>query len=361
LAGGIGARGALKNNRHICDPPLPASRPAIANPENKTVTTMRKIFFLLLLLQFSLAGISQQSLQVQHGDKGMYLVHTVAPKENWYSVGRLYAISPKEIASFNGNDMSKGLTIGQTVMIPLTGANFSQATAASGRPVYYTVGEKEGLYRVSLKNNKVLMADLRKWNSLKSDAIATGQKLIVGYLGAAQAAPAGSSTPVAVTPSTTEAPGTSVPPRKDTVVKTVRTPADEAVVPARKVEVVPTPAPAASTPRTASSDGRGGFFRQQYEQQAKAGTSKDATVASGIFKTASGWQDLKYYILVDGAEPGTLVKVSNPANGKTIYAKVLGGMSGIRQNAGFDVRISNAAANVLETGDAEKFQVRVQY
>jgi hypothetical protein len=36
-------------------------------------------------------------------------------------------------------------------------------------------------------------------------------------------------------------------------------------------------------------------------------------------------------------------------------------MSGIRQNAGYDVRISNAAANVLELSDTDKFIVRVNY
>jgi LysM repeat protein len=322
---------------------------------------MRKIFFLFLLLNSAITVFSQQQLQVQQNEKGLYLAHTVAPKENWYSVGRLYDISPKEIAAFNKTEMTKGLTIGQTIMIPLTAANFIQSSVAGGRPVYYTVGEKEGLYRVSLKNNKVLMADLRKWNNLKTDAITTGQKLIVGYIGAPQAGPSVASNPVS-TPPVVETQNPPTLPRRDTSVKTEVPKGEDNGAPApKKVEVVPTPMPAVSTPRTASTDGKGGYFRTQYEQQSKGGTSKDATVTSGIFKTASGWQDSKYYLLMEGVEPGTLVKVSNPATGKTIYAKVLGGMSGIRQNAGFDIRISNAAANVLETGDAEKFQVRVQY
>jgi LysM repeat protein len=319
---------------------------------------MRKIFLLLLLLNTAIIGFSQQDLQVQHNEKGMYLLHTVIPKENWYSVGRLYAIPPKEIAAFNSADMTKGLTIGQTVMIPLTAANFSQSGSASGRAVYYTVGEKEGLYRVSLKNNKVLMADLRKWNNLKTDAIATGQKLVVGYLGAAQAGPAVASAPVNTAPAPEKQDPPALP-RKDAQVKTDAPQTEDNGAPAKKVEVVPTPAAVVSTPRSATNDGRGGYFRSQFEQQSKSG--KEATVSSGIFKTASGWQDTKYYLLMEGVEPGTLVKITNPANGKAIYAKVLGGMSGIRQNTGFDIRISNAAATVLETGDAEKFQVRVQY
>jgi hypothetical protein len=36
-------------------------------------------------------------------------------------------------------------------------------------------------------------------------------------------------------------------------------------------------------------------------------------------------------------------------------------MSGIMQNAGYDVRISNAAASALDISDTEKFIVRVNY
>ncbi|RYY66021.1 MAG: LysM peptidoglycan-binding domain-containing protein [Chitinophagaceae bacterium] len=323
---------------------------------------MKKLTLLFLSICFSIVAFCQELL-VQSGDKGLYVVHTVAPKENFYSVGRLYAISPKEIAAFNNVDMTHGLSIGQSIQIPLTAANFSQASAAQGRPVYYVVGEKEGLYRVSLKNGKVLMADLRKWNHLSSDAISTGQKLIVGYLGAAQAAPATVSAPASHPPASTPVTHDPVPRRDSTAVKPVtpveRPTADSGA--ARPVQVVPTPAPSSQAPRTAVKDGQGGAFRGAWEQQVKSGTSRDASVVSGIFKTASGWQDTKYYLLIDGVEPGSIVKVSSPSTGKFIYAKVLGGMSGIRQNQGYDIRISNAAASVLDAGDSEKFTVRIQY
>ncbi|HYO22643.1 MAG TPA: peptide-binding protein, partial [Flavisolibacter sp.] len=88
---------------------------------------------------------------------------------------------------------------------------------------------------------------------------------------------------------------------------------------------------------------------------------KDDMVTAGIFKTASGWQDAKYYALIDGVEPGTIIRIVNPNNNKAIYAKVLDKMTGIRQNQGYNVRISNAAATALEVTDAEKFIVRVNY
>jgi hypothetical protein len=114
--------------------------------------------------------------------------------------------------------------------------------------------------------------------------------------------------------------------------------------------------------QTAVTDGSGGFFRTHYEQQVKSHSSRiDETASAGIFKTASGWQDAKYYVLIDKVEPGTIIRIINPTNNKSVYAKVLGEMSGIRQNQGYDLRMSNAAASALEVTDTDKFIVRVIY
>jgi hypothetical protein len=120
---------------------------------------------LLILFACCTTWLFSQSLLVQSSDKGLYLDHTVVAKESFFSIGRYYHVAPKDIADFNGLDMEKGLAIGKKVKIPLNSTNFSQSTSTK-RPVYYVVGAKEGLYRVSLKNNNVLMADLRKWNKL---------------------------------------------------------------------------------------------------------------------------------------------------------------------------------------------------
>ncbi|HET7898542.1 MAG TPA: LysM peptidoglycan-binding domain-containing protein, partial [Flavisolibacter sp.] len=141
---------------------------------------MKKFLFLTFVL-FLCRGVFAQEMIVQHNAKGAYIAHLVSPKENFYSLGRMYNVPPKDIAAFNGLQMEHGLNIGQTVNIPLTSQNFSQAST-TGHPVYYVVGQKEGLYRVSVNNNKVLMANLRKWNNLATDVIAPGQKLVVGYL-----------------------------------------------------------------------------------------------------------------------------------------------------------------------------------
>ena len=53
--------------------------------------------------------------------------------------------------------------------------------------------------------------------------------------------------------------------------------------------------------------------------------------------------------------------LKNPNNNKAIYAKVLDKVSGIRQNDGYDLRMSNAAAIALDIADTDKFFVRVIY
>ena len=56
---------------------------------------MKKIFFLTFVLLFGRIAFSQE-LIIHRGAKGPFLTHTVAPKENFYSLGRLYNIPPKE-------------------------------------------------------------------------------------------------------------------------------------------------------------------------------------------------------------------------------------------------------------------------
>jgi LysM repeat protein len=332
--------------------------------KNKKYIQMKKSLILLLFSFLSYIGFAQHTLQVQSTAKGMYVSHTVSPKENFYSVGRLYNISPKDIAAFNNLDMNKGLNVGQTISIPLSAANYNQKSA-KGIPVYYVVGEKEGLYRVSLKNNTVLMANLRKWNNLKSDNISTGQKLIVGYLNTTGEIPANNA--VAAKPDVSAQPANESVVQKQEVKKEVvqAPPVQQPVQP--KAEPVTEKKPVnnnanAAQPAHTLAVGGSGYFKSQFEQQSRArNAGVNNTVTSGIFKTQSGWQDAKFYALIDKVDPGTIIQITNPTNNKIIYAKVLGEMSGIRQNQGLELRISSAAAAALEITDAEKFIVKVAY
>ena len=319
---------------------------------------MKKILPLAAILLCSFMVFAQTELVVHSGEQGLYVQHKVAPKETFYSLGRLYHLSPKEIESFNGLDMNKGLTIGQSVKIPLNGSNFSQSVS-SGKPVYYVVGTGEGLYRVSLKNSNVLMADLRKWNKLSNDQIKPGQRLIVGFL-----LPSQESNQIVQVTKEPEVKQQPMEQKQEPVAQKQET-ITMKEEPGKQEPKERTDQPVTRTVSNVSvNDGSGGYFKSQFNLQIKSQPVKaDQAASAGIFKTSSGWQDAKYYALIDNVEPGTIIKVVNPTNNKAIYAKVLGEMSGIRQNQGYDVRISNAGATALGVSEAEndKFIVRVNY
>jgi len=321
---------------------------------------MKKNLLLALILVCNTVLFAQNQLIVQNSEKGLYLDHKVAPKENFYSIGRLYHISPKDIASFNGVDMTKGLAIGQHLKIPLNASNFSQSTA-KGQPVYYVVEPKEGLYKVSHKNNDVLMADLRKWNKLPKDNVSPGDKLIIGFLVASDA---NTTIAQAKEPEVKPQDKQPVEEKKEPVASKQETAmvTKEEAPKKQEAEKRIDPPVTKQVSNVAMTDVAGGYFKPQFDLQIKTQPLKaDQTASAGIFKTSSGWQDAKYYALMDNVEPGTIIKVLNPSNNKAVFAKVLGEMSGIRQNQGYDVRISNAAASALEVSDTDKFIVRVNY
>jgi len=145
-----------------------------------------RLYLCVILMAFLGTAVSAQNLTIQHEGEKLYLNHKLAAKENWYSIGRIYNASPKEIAPFNNTTLDKGLSIGQPIRIPLTTSNFLQSGQPAVDevlvPLYHKVKEKEGLYRISQMYNKVSPEQLKTWNKMKSDELANGTDLIVGYL-----------------------------------------------------------------------------------------------------------------------------------------------------------------------------------
>jgi hypothetical protein len=81
---------------------------------------------------------------------------------------------------------------------------------------------------------------------------------------------------------------------------------------------------------------------------------------AGIFKSTSGWQDGKYYALMNNVPIGKIAKITIPSSGKSIYAKVLGQLPDMKESTGLIIRISNAAAGELGAAD-NKFNVEVRF
>jgi LysM repeat protein len=298
----------------------------------------------------------------------LHLQHTVAPKETWYSIGRIYNISPKEIAPLNTLTLDNPLNIGQQIKIPLTSTNFSQGGAKMADevyvPLYHTVQDKEWMYRVSTNFNKVPVETLEKWNNIGNDQIKPGARLIVGYLKVkkdqsvlAQKGIENIQAGSAIAARTEEVKTAPVA-RQDNIPPPVVPPQESIKKGSPTADVVAAEEkapPAKVVPVSVSGDVEGGYFKVLYEE-----AGKKSAGSAGVFKSTSGWQDRKYYALMNNIAVGTIVKVSNPSTNKIVYAKVLGQLPDMKESAGLTVRISDAAASELGAS-IPRFPVQIVY
>jgi LysM repeat protein len=285
-----------------------------------------------------------------------YLVHTVKGGETLSAIAKHFHTTTGDIMRLNGMNTKSILKVGAKIKIPpAASAKAASETASTAvpepaavvvpvpaapkketgtsQPIVHSVGEKETLYGIG-KKYKVSVPQITSWNNLKTTNIHKGQHLIVGYMtvGNAEAVPVNNTAAdTKVTPQVIAAPAVIAPQTSTAIqVKKIETPVVQ---------------------NGGSNDE--GLFASFYQK-----VGKELSGAAATFKTASGWLDKKYYVLMNNVTEGTVVKVAS--NNKTVYAKVLGPLPDIKEDSGLLVRISNAAAASLGISD-NKFPVTVHY
>jgi LysM repeat protein len=282
------------------------------------------IFFFSIIF-FSVATTTcAQPFMVQGVAPRLYIVHISQPKETLYQLAIKYNLSSAAIASYNKWTLDKKIAAKQSIKIPLTPVNFYQqitkTTQVQLTPIYHIVAAKEWAFRICANYNKLPIAHLEKWNNIKANAIKPGMKLIIGYLRRNDLqveAKENISKEHAVASSALDKST-----QKETVVKEIKTV---------------------------------GVFKTLFVDRKKtiAGTA-------GMFKSISGWQDKKYYALINKIPIGTIVKLSLPTSTKAVYAKVLGGLPIMKESKGLVIRMSDAAAKELGA-TTDRFEVEVRF
>ena len=327
-----------------------------------------KRWFLAVFFTIITSGslFAQQNIEIKGSGTNLYIEHKVAPKESFYSIGRLYNVQPKTLASFNHLSFESGLSVGQDIKIPLEKENFSQSEAATNGealvPLYHIVQPKETLYRLGVNYNKVPLSSLKKWNHLASDALTEGSNVIVGFLKVDKNQPAlaaQSAKPVVQDVQVTEKPVEKEPQVVVENKPVVKEPE------ATNVAVVNTEennsqAPVSTVKAKSVINFSGGYFKKLFDQQIEKKSPFYATGNAATFKSTSGWQDGKYYCFNNDATPGTIIKITDNNTGNIVYAKVLDGIPDIKQNSGLALILSNAAAEELGVGEA-KFNCVMSY
>jgi len=330
------------------------------------------VFF--TFLASNILWAQQSKLEIKGTGQAIYIEHVVTPKENFYSVGRMFNINPKELAAYNHLHFASGLNIGEVLKIPLTKINFTQEEVAAANevliPVYHTVTAGETLYRLGVNYNKVSLSSLKKWNDLNSDALTVGTPMIVGFLkvnkNQSSLAKGQSVGNLAVAPQTKEEKAEE----KPTEIKSKNT--ETATVSSAVNNENERPKPQATAVsnlnvtinQTATSDNRTdistGYFKNLYEKQAAGSSTINKNGTAGVFKSTSGWQDGKYYCFSNDVAAGAILKITDNATGKSVCAKVLDAIPDISQNDGLVTVVSNAAAQQLGAGE-NKFDCSISF
>lgn len=339
---------------------------------------MRKLIYLIATIFFICIAqlISAQS---------NYVNHTLKQGESLSALAKQYNTNVGDIMRMNGMHADTKLVFGSVIKIPSSKKEviiqpIKSATESSditSNTVTHKIAKGETLYSISKQYN-VSLNDLKTWNHLSNNSAKLGSILIVGKdnnsvtankpVNDTKRQRAETTAPAQTVPEQPQAPQAAVLNNitKDTLTNTVdkdslsNTPNNVTQnTPENKTDVT-NDAIANATPNNnaslaASKNSEGYFadsFKKSRKQQHVSGISK-------TFKTASGWNDGKYYVLADDINPGTIVKLTAD-NGSTVYAKVLWNMGNLKENNAINFRISNATAAALnESTDA--FNLNIYY
>jgi LysM repeat protein len=330
---------------------------------------MKKVFFILV---FCVAFVRVHAQTQTQAPK--YTIHTVVKGETLSQLAQKNHTTITAIMQLNGMNSKSTLRIGQKVKIPTgTTTTSTQSTATKSTATKTTsakttkqvstdtavsthyVLQGETLYSIS-KKFETTVDDLKQWNNLSDDNIHFGQKLIVkGGM------PSSAATTTTETAQQTDS-GKNVQEQTVTADSTQQ-------------ETKPAPGSTAQTDATKTSENTdannntgnniifsdasvamaAGYFKKDF---AKTSEIKSMTGSAMTFNSTSGWNDKKYYILVNGIPSGSIVKVSAPG-GKSIYAKVLWSLDA-KDNDGLSFRVSDATAFALGITDPS-FNLTIEY
>ncbi len=290
-----------------------------------------------------------------------YVLHTVQHGEVLSVLAKKYHVTVEEIVKLNKLGTNPILHVGDVIKLPPgaseTASSIPQTVDQPTTPVVVTrqaekitdttaqtpadanihiVRSKETLYGIG-RQYKVTVDQLKSWNNLKDNTITAGQKLIIR----SSSTNIGNTTatPPVVSKPTQPVTASNAPLQNSTPTKKIAPP-------------VPPDASLANIPAE-------GFFTPMFGKDVAARTLQTSTGTAMTFKTASGWTDKKYYILMNDVPPGSIVKISS-GDGKSVYAKILWNMGDMKDNEGLNYRISDAAASALGIKDS-KFQVTITY
>lgn len=243
-------------------------------------------------------------LTVAEGKK--YVQHPVKAKQTLFSLGRYYGLSLQELYECNTQFRTDPtLHVGSKVKIPIPNRALkryknSKFVVSRNVPVYYVVQPGDNLYQICKRNFGMPVDSILKRNKLKDNSIRPGQLLLVAWMG---------------------------------------------------VDGVP------AEWRPVRTFTKSDALKSRFEEE--KGRKKERVSQGVCFWQKDSKEKGDLYAMHREADIGTIMAVTNPMGGRTVYAKVIGRIpSGYESN--IEVILSPEAARNLGARDP-RFFVKVKF
>lgn len=259
----------------------------------------------------------RDSINVENQDGNQLILHRVEPKETYYSIGRLYQVSPKVIMDLN---KSIPLQIGLIVKVPTQRPfsptvnsvknNVQNTSENSSDILEYKVGPREYLYTIAKRFNTTV-EDIKRLNNLRSNNLAVGQILKIHQ----------NKTEAAI------------------------------AEPAPNVVQVPVSTPAETAPAE---------VERPKIPTGRLGVSERTERGVALWIDDENLDSTKMLALHRTAPVGTVIKITNPMTDRTTFAKVVGKFAENASTKDVIIVLTKATADLLGALD-KRFQVTIDY
>lgn len=287
---------------------------------------MNKILLMLLSL-LPLAGIANvDSVGVETIEGKKYIIHKVEKGEGLYGISRIYGTTPATIQQVN-NLSNTILDLGQLLKVPSKHIQVAKPVPVEvPEPVaivknpkldktqftYHTVGKGETLYQIAKKYGTTV-TEIREINKIKGTSLSYRQKLKIPKKTVLYA------NPDLIEPTEEELKNVKVETTKGT-----------------------------ATSKVSTKDNK--YLQStEFNENGIASWVNDKTLNAK-----------KSIALHKTAPIGTVIRVTNLMNNKSVYVKVIGTLPNTGDNENTIILISKAAVNMLGAID-QKFRVNLNY
>lgn len=275
-------------------------------------------------LTFSLTSLAAtapiDSIGVENSQGKKTIIHKVEPKESYYSISRMYNVSPQSVINFNNNI---SLQIGATIKVPtdrpFTADGPKSTQNKAGSIIEYKVGPKETLYSISKRFNTTV-ENIQKLNNLNGTSLAEGQILKISQ---------GSNNSQITSPSPVTL---QVPANMTTGPQSEPTHIDSSVNASERLKLPP----------------------------ARYGLREVDERGVAIWISDENLDNTKMLALHRTAPIGTVVKITNPMTGKSTFAKVVGKFTENESTKDVIIVLTKATADMVGALD-KRFQVNLVY